>query len=136
MFFSAVQVTGLSLQPAFDSVQVLTSVLVNGDAVAKVIGPDTSLVFPMDSVTVEPEKLCTVAPDAIPVPVTVIPWVIPFGSATRMVFCPDNPLAEVTTAELPPKTTVPETAPEFVEESVTVVPETPVTLAPPETPMP
>ena len=136
VFFSAEQTAGLSLQPAFDNVQVLTSVLFNDDAEAKVAKPDTSPVLLIDSVTVEPEKLNTVAPVAIPVPVTAIPWAIPFEFPTEMVFCPDNPVAEVITAALPPKTIVPETAAELGEESVTVVPDTPVTLAPFATPAP
>ena len=136
VFFSAEQIAGLSLQPAFDSVQVFTSVLVNGDDATKLTVPATSPVFAADSVTVVSEKLSTVAPAATPVPVTVIPRAMPLEFPTEMVFCPDNPVAEVTTAAFSPKTIVPDTAAEWGVESVIVVPDTPVTLAPLATPMP
>lgn len=134
--FRAAQVVGSSLQPAFDNVQVFTSVLVSVDAVAKVTVPEKSAVLVAERVTVEPEKLSTVAPAATPVPVAVIPKAIPVGLPTEIVFCPDKPLAEVAMAELPPKTIVPDTAAELGVESVTVVPDTPVTVAPLATPRP
>lgn len=136
VFLNALQIAGLSLQPAFDSVQALTSVLVGDDAGVKVTVPETLAVLASESAIVVPEKLCTVAPEAIPVPDTVIPAATPSGFATVIVFRPIDPVAEVDTAELPPKLTVPDTADELGTESVTVPPDTPTTVAPLATPIP
>lgn len=140
VFLSAAQVVVFSLQPAFDSVQVFTSVLVKADAGVNVTAPEKSAVLLAERVTVKPEKLSTVAPAATPGPATVIPTLIPvaipLGFTTEMVFFPTKPLAEVTTAEFPPKTIVPDTAAELGVESVIVVPDTLVTVAPLATPIP